>query len=156
MKTFKATKAWMLVFCIVVTAGSATAAKIESSTPFTRDAALGPGGHLRGELVDSANRPQDEITVSVVYQGKVVARTKTDHDGKFSITGLRSREYLLTAHGSSSLWRLSQADTASPVAKTGVLLVSDGTAVRGKLAGLRSNPRIAVAAAVGVGFWSMN
>lgn len=97
------------------------------------DVALGNGGRLQGQLVDVSGTPQANAEVTVRLGDTVVAVTKTDERGYFSVEGLRGGVYEINTQGTSSLYRLWAANTAPPTAQAGALLVEAGDVVRGNL-----------------------
>ena len=116
------------------------------------DVALGIGGRLQGQLVDISGVPQANAEVTVRLGDTVVAVTKTDERGYFSVEGLRGGVYEINTQGTSSLYRLWAANTAPPTAQAGALLVEAGDVVRGNLFGyLGTGNGLGLAALIGGG-----
>ena len=99
------------------------------------DVALGSGGTLQGQLVNVSGVPKANAKVTVRLGETVVAVTKTDERGYFTVQGLRGGVYEINTQGTSSLYRLWAANTAPPTAQGGAMLVEAGDVVRGNLFG---------------------
>jgi len=104
-------------------------------TPAVRDIALGSGGALSGQVVNSAGAAMQNATVSLQQQGQELASGATDAQGMFSISGLRGGNYELVVGQHRQHMRLWAAGTAPPAAVASTLLVNEGQDVaRGQIA----------------------
>ena len=81
---------------------------------------------------------------TAVFKARV-AQTVTDERGMFAVQGLRGGLYTVNSGRAATLYRVWTADTAPPVAKQSVWLVSEGSVVRGASeggGGLLNNPYV--------------
>lgn len=101
--------------------------------PLVQDVALGEGGVLVGQAMSAEGSPLALAEISVLYQGKEVATTVTDAQGKYAVRGLRGGVHQVVAGNSAGIYRLWAPQTAPPAAQAGALHVADGSVVRGKL-----------------------
>jgi len=106
-----------------------TPAAVEA--PAVTDVALAEGGVLRGQVVDAQGVAVGDAAVTVHTQAGEVARTMTDRDGNFAISGLKGGSYTIWTGETGGQYRLWNAQTAPPVSAKGVLLVR-GTTTRGQ------------------------
>ena len=100
-----------------------------------RDIALSENGDLVGHVVDAAGNEVKDAQVVVIFDGKPVASTQTDEQGRYAIHGLRGGVHHIAANGSQTPYRLWTADAAPPLAQGQVLNVSDSTVARGQILG---------------------
>lgn len=96
-----------------------------------QDVALQPGGRLVGQVVDEQARPQAATRLAVVADGEAVAVATTDQDGRFEVQGLKAGVYVIQTADTGRVYRAWAADTAPPAAVGELLVVNDGTVVRG-------------------------
>jgi hypothetical protein len=122
-------------------------AAAEDATPFSgqssavayteiRDVALQPGGILQGQVVDVQGKPAADARIQVVRltaPQALVASGRTDRDGRFQVAALKGGIYSLQTGETTVICRLWAPGTEPPAAVPAVLLVSDGTVVRGNL-----------------------
>ena len=137
---------WMLALLV---SGSALLATnfAEGATPFSEgsqprgeaekcpDVTLAPGNVLWGQVQTSQAAPLGNADLVVTQAGREVARTATDAQGNFQISGIRGGTYTLATAGSATTIRVWTANAAPPSAQHGVLLVERGDVVRGQGAG---------------------
>ena len=69
------------------------AAGLVASAKKVVDVVLSPDGTLAGRVVDTRNRPRGGTIVNVHRGRRVVARTRTDADGRYAITDLAGGLY---------------------------------------------------------------
>lgn len=99
------------------------------------DVALQANGVLVGQLTDSQGQPLANVPVSVVTNGKEIARCQTSPTGAFQAADLRGGVVQIVAGNTSRTCRLWAPETAPPAAQQGVLMVSQGDVVRGQCCG---------------------
>ncbi len=95
------------------------------------DVALGHGGTLAGQVVDSQGLPMAGTAVSLRQNDREVAATTTDHDGNYTVDGLQGGVYTVVAGQGLAMYRLWAEDTAPPAARSAALIVSGKVLVRG-------------------------
>jgi hypothetical protein len=100
--------------------------------PQVVDVALGGGGLLRGQVVDTQGAPLKDTPVSVWFANHQVATTTADENGQFSVSGLRGGVHQVVAGQGSGVYRLWTAEAAPPTAKSGTLIIPGQTVVRGQ------------------------
>jgi hypothetical protein len=122
-----------------------------------RDVALQPGGILQGQVVDVQGKPGAGAPIQVVRltaPQALVASGRTDREGRFQVAALKGGIYSLQTGETTLVCRLWAPDTAPPAAVPAVLLVSNGTVVRGNLGDMTtlewSLVGVAAAAAIAV------
>ncbi|GIS62016.1 MAG: hypothetical protein CM1200mP2_42410 [Planctomycetaceae bacterium] len=76
------------------------------------DVVLSPDGTLAGRVVDTRHRPRGGTIVNVHRGRRVVARTRTDADGRYAITDLPGGLYQFRVGDSLTLVRVWSAGTA--------------------------------------------
>jgi hypothetical protein len=116
-----------------------------------QDIALADGGVLQGQVIDTANVAVPGCEVVLIKDGQEVARTRTDPEGRFALSGLRGGVYQVLASGGGGLYRLWSPRTAPPAARANAMVVT-GPVVRGQWGGgqalnLLSNPWVVAGAA---------
>ena len=101
-------------------------------TPTVTDVALGPGGYLSGQLMDSHGVPLAKVLVSLQDdQGREVASVTTDEQGRFAVQGVRGGVHQLVTPQGRWFYRLWTPETAPPSAQQGALMVTGDETVRG-------------------------
>lgn len=88
-------------------------------------------GTLSGQYVTSSGAAVEGAKVSVRQAGHEVATTTTDAKGVFSVGGMNSGVYEVTAGKNTEVVRAWDANAAPPSAKSYATIVSGGT-VRGQ------------------------
>ena len=96
------------------------------------DAVLGPQGALRGQVVDPQGMAVPGARVVLFTQDGPVARVAADAQGRFVVGNLRQGTYLVVGGEGAAAYRVWAAPIAPPSATSEVLIVSDGTLVRGQ------------------------
>ena len=99
-------------------------------------------GSLIGQVVDRHGIPQADLQVELVYQGKQIARSNTQKDGRFVIGDLRAGLHEIHFGGSVATVQLWLPNTAPPVARTVALLVPDENIVLGQRGARLSRPAL--------------
>jgi hypothetical protein len=117
--------------CVGMTLPAQAMAAVPATPGQVRDVALGNGGRLEGQVVDSQGQPQAASEVTVWQNDQQVAATQADADGNFAFTGLRSGVHQVAAGQGASVLRLWAPQTAPPAAGDRALVVSDQSVVRG-------------------------
>ena len=87
-------------------------------------------GVLTGSVVDAAGRPQADVTVDIVRNGRVVGQATTAADGTYRVAGLTSGTYGLSAEGQTKAVRVWNG-IAPAGAIQGVAIVSADETVNG-------------------------
>ena len=114
---------------------SAFAAAPAIGQPTVRDLALGDGGTLSGQVVDTAGQPQAGSAVTVWHNETQVAATKADSNGTFHVAGLRSGVHQVAAGQGVQMYRFWAPDTAPPAASAEAMVVADQNVARGNNGG---------------------
>jgi len=118
-----------------VAAIGACCPQMATSAPNTpvSDIALRNGGVLIGQVVAPQGSGLPDSPVSIAHNGKKLATSKTDKQGRFAFSGLRGGLHQVTAPDCQLSCRLWQPGTAPPAAQQGAVVVSGGQTVRGQL-----------------------
>jgi len=95
------------------------------------DVSLHDGGLLVGQVVNAEGTAKDGLEVSLIHNGRELAKTKTDDLGRFAVKGVQNGAYTLATAGSQLPVRAWSSQTAPPSSAIGAMLV-EGTAVRGQ------------------------
>ena len=132
---------------------AAQPAKASHKTPvarnqtLTRDVALQKGGVLQGRFVDAGDGSASDgstsdgstsdvpiagAPISLLYNNRVVARTQTDKQGRFTFSRLRGGVYQVAAPDTQQLYRLWAAGTAPKAAEQVARVVAGQSVVRGQ------------------------
>jgi hypothetical protein len=110
----------------------------QKSAPQVFDVALGQGGLFNGQMVTTAGVPVANEPVELHHQGKLVAATQTNNDGRFAFQGVRSGQHMLVADEQAGICSLWADGTAPPAALPGVMLVKQDATTRGQGGGPRT------------------
>jgi hypothetical protein len=95
------------------------------------DVALQANGVLVGQLTDSQGQPLANVPVSVVTNGKEIARCQTSPTGVFQAADMHGGVVQIVAANNARVCRLWAPGSAPPAAQQGVLMVA-GDVVRGQ------------------------
>lgn len=115
--------------------GSQQAQVVSATGTVTCDLALGPGGVLKGQVVDAQGAPCANAPVRLVKSGlgaKTTIPCRTDADGRFQFAGLSGGVYSVETTAGVMVYRVWAPNTAPPSAIAEALVV-EGQAVRGNL-----------------------
>jgi hypothetical protein len=123
---------------MVVTAGLGVAAPhcalqagekpvARKAAPKVADVTLTKGSALNGAVVSEAGKPVDGAIVMLTKEGKPVAKTTTNAEGKFALASVKSGSYELKAGHTTRLVRLWNSDVAPPASAEKATLVMDST-----------------------------
>lgn len=96
------------------------------------DVALQQDGSLRGQVVDAQGQAVAKSTVALVQHGKLLRAVEADAEGRYGFKGMDGGVYQLITDKGQSVCRVWTANTAPPAAGKQVLVVNDGTVLRGK------------------------
>ncbi|MBM83302.1 MAG: hypothetical protein CMJ78_22300 [Planctomycetaceae bacterium] len=109
---------------------ASVASRTSQSSPVT-DVALQRGGVLVGQIINHRN--QAVSTQVAIHSGRrVVAKTTTDQNGVFRVRGLRGGVHTISTGSMVQRVRLWHENTAPPVAKPSLRMVSKPIVVRGQ------------------------
>jgi hypothetical protein len=103
-----------------------------AETPAVIDVALAEGGRLNGQALDRAAGPAAGKPILVMQQGRLIASTRTDAAGRFSVDRLTGGVYEVQCDGGESVSRLWAPRTAPPAAKQILLVTCGDGVVRGQ------------------------
>ncbi len=113
----------------VVRAGEKPAAT-KKAAPKVADVTLSKSNALQGAVVSEAGKPVDGAIVMLTREGKAVAKTTTNAQGKFALASVKSGSYELRAGQTARLVRVWNSDVAPPASADKATLVLNTTAVR--------------------------
>lgn len=117
------------------------------------DIGLADGGVLAGQVLGVEGLPKANETVTISFESRAIVTARTNAEGEFVVAGLRSGVHTVAAQEGVAAFRFWAPHTAPPRAPSRVLLVKEGTVVRGKsqkqhaIAQLLSNPYVLLGAA---------
>jgi len=100
------------------------------------DVALTADGRLVGQVVDSRGLPLAATPVAVFDQRRQAAGATTDPAGYFTVAGLPSGVYQVTAANGRAFYRVWAQGMAPPGARPAALVVAGEDLMRGQLGGL--------------------
>ncbi len=129
---------WLSCAGLVLPSSAALAANPQSGpslrprTLCVADASLGPGGLLRGKVVDHQGKGIAAARVVLLQSGRPVVQAGTDPNGRFAMANINRGVYELRAAGGVGVYRLWPARIAPPSANREALLVAGGRLVRGQ------------------------
>jgi hypothetical protein len=140
MKAFTAIKRVLVSLAclgIVLPDVLAVAGQPRSTRPLSHqfqgaDVQLVEGGTLRGKVVDDQGMSLPDIPVVLTQLDREIARTTSDREGRFEVTGLTGGVYQIRAANGTRFCRLWAPRTAPPAATDGVLVVSNSEVIRGQ------------------------
>lgn len=131
--------------------GSPTERTPKAAQPVATDVALSPNGLLKGQVVDHQGRPLADRSVTILEQGREVARATTDAEGQFQVAGLKSGVYVVQSDDIVRVLRVWDAQLAPPAALNAAVLIAGEPTVRGQgpgmIAGL-AGPAIVIGATI--------
>jgi hypothetical protein len=107
---------------------------ISPSIPSLVDIALGDSGLLEGQVSDTSGTPLSDRSVVLFHHGIEIARTTTNGQGRFTISGVRGGTHRLVSGENSRFVRTWTKEAAPPAAKSAAALIV-GPAVRGQIGG---------------------
>ena len=114
-------------------AGTEGRPAVSATGPVVHDIALGPGGMMRGQVVNAQGTPCVNTPVLLVKSGEqAVTPCRTDSDGYFQVAGLSGGVYTVETTAGVMVYRVWAPNTAPPSAVAEALIV-EGEAVRGNL-----------------------
>jgi hypothetical protein len=146
MKESAKLRAWFTICCcvalavprpalaVLTTAPSPTERSAPERTPaaVATDVALQSGGVLVGQILSTEGQPRSATPVTVLYQGREIATTVTDRNGRFLVPGLRGGTYNVVAGDTPFPLRLWAPGTAPPAARPVVMAIVGDHVVRGQ------------------------
>lgn len=109
------------------------------------DVALGQGGLLLGQFVDTNGAAKANTPVSLRLGNRELAMAKTDTNGYFAFSGLRGGVYQLVAAKGVATCRVWAERTAPPTAQKVAVVFSGQEVVRGQLMYYLANPWVVAA-----------
>lgn len=125
-----------LVFSVDMLCGAEPAdvsrASGEAKAPTVIDVKLGPGGVLRGRVVDTQGTGDARVEVLVRQATGGSVKTETDQHGDFSVRGLRGGMYQVVVGPTGRTVRAWAPNTAPPVARDALLVVIPKNVVLGQ------------------------
>lgn len=119
----------------------------DAAAPAVLDVALTQGGLLQGKVLDTQGQPVADAPVSVRFEGKEVASTKSSVDGSFAVRGLRGGTHVVVSGEHGGICRMWTAESAPPSARSAVMIVRGGQIARGQ--GFVSGPGLLMAGLLG-------
>lgn len=142
-----------------LTVQSAEKATTQSTTTVTaqakeasgkiRDVKLSEGGVLEMQLVDQNNRPIQDVSVALQFEGKRVATARSDKTGTVRFVRVRSGQHTIQAGDNIQTVRLWKGDAAPPQAVTKLAVTTEEKIVRGQGGGGFLIPTLVTGAVVG-------
>jgi hypothetical protein len=105
-------------------------AAARKAAPKAADVKLSQNGALAGAVVSETGKPVDGAMVVLTKEGKPVAKTTTNGQGKFALASVKSGSYELRAGHTTRLVRLWNSDVAPPASAEKATVVMDSTTVR--------------------------
>lgn len=109
-KLWQRSMAWLAVAALMVQpqllfAVETAPQPVRQRMEVPRDVVLAEGGMLIGQLLNEQKVPMSQVVVSLQTADKEVARTTTDHEGKFQVKNLRGGVYTVVAKGHQGVYR---------------------------------------------------
>ena len=107
-------------------------AAVQPAAPAVLDVALANGGVMQGQVIDAQGHPVPMTPIAVLHESKEVAKTTTDADGNFTVSGLRSGQHVIVAGDEGKLVRMWSENTAPPSANSRVMITKGQQIARGQ------------------------
>lgn len=124
---------WILPVQLLAAAGPLRSTGPEpAGRPMVGDVALGPGGQLRGQVIDAGGNPLAGQSIAISRAGQIVGHAVTDEGGRFTVAGLRGGLYHISTANGAGVYRLWTASAAPPVASEVLVLVAGENILRGQ------------------------
>jgi carboxypeptidase family protein len=101
-------------------------------SPVVVDVALGQGGVLLGQVVDTNGAVKAAVPVSLRLGDRELAKARTDTKGYFAFSGLRGGVYQVVAAKGVGSYRAWAVRTAPRTAEKGALVISGQDLMRGQ------------------------
>ncbi len=121
------------VACIALCFGAVLSGPVMAGAKgIIKDIELSADGTLYGQIAAAQGRPVADAVVQLRYQGVAVAATKSNAEGRFAISGVRGGAHEVAVGALRSPVRLWAKGTAPKGAKTGLVITSKQTVVRGQ------------------------
>ena len=95
------------------------------------DIGLSQGGAFTGRVVDHTGAAMEGAEITVKQQNKEVARSVTDKNGTFAVSGMKSGVYTVASGATEGTYRVWSEKSAPPSAKEQGLLVLGQNGARG-------------------------
>ena len=134
LKTIQYVAAMFSALGMLVPGTGLAATPVAAGAEAVSDVALAPGGHLVGQVVDTAGVAQAGQEVIVLAAGREVLRTATNESGTFVAQGLRGGQYEIVTPQGSSVVRAWAPNTAPPSAQAGTLVIAGDQVLRCNMA----------------------
>jgi hypothetical protein len=110
------------------------------------DVKLAPGGVLRGQVIGKDGTARPGVAVAVLQNGRQIAGTTADAQGRFAVADLKGGLYLVATDRSAGAVRAWTHQTAPPSATSAIMLVPDDGTLRGQdgtvIGNLLTNPGV--------------
>ena len=121
------TKAASLAVCFGVLMSGPVMAGVDS---VIRDVELSKDGTLYGQVYTPEGQPISSAAVQLKFNGKPVAATNSNSQGRFAITGVRGGAHEVTVGAVTSPVRLWKSGTAPQHATRGLTVAGNETIIR--------------------------
>jgi hypothetical protein len=124
--------AWLAVAGFCLPQAALAAGPTGEPSPMILDVALQNNGTLVGQVLDAQGGPVARLAVSLRSATSELAAGQTNEQGYFAFSGLTSGTYQVTTPAGASVCRAWSRATAPPAARPALLMVADGSTVRGE------------------------
>jgi hypothetical protein len=114
----------------LICAADSVSAKAKK-TPAAQDVSLTSAGELTGRVVTAQGVAVDGADVSLLQNGKLVARTNSDAQGEFRVADVKGGVYQVSA-GKTVQYVRAWSDESAPPAARPVATIVQGNVVRGQ------------------------
>lgn len=119
--------------CVGMLSAVATAAgPAQRSVSKVGNVKLAKGGMLIGRVLNSQGKAEAGSIVELRYQGRPIARTRTDVQGRYAIKNVRGGVHEVATANGRQVYRLWTERTAPPAARSEALFVNQNEVVRGQ------------------------